>query len=386
MGNIKFYFLTVFVGIIFISCEKTNSTSSQNLAYTSWKLFEIRSSETPEILTYPAEEFPYIIEFQGNSDVYFPRSCNAHYGNYTTNENGYITFSFGTMTEVYCEGLYEWEMRVVTKLPNAETYAISADKLTIYCGTTTLIFKRFALKDNILANTEWKIDDYKFLGFDESLNDYTLFKKNYTGNIEDGWGTFVRFTSEGKFVSFDQQPCGNSCFKKVYGSYSMTATDELIISIDSVNVDCTRTGADGENKTEIRNGSKIAFKILNYSNNGFQLQKIGTTQNNLVGKWYTTDYHAGGNDTIIFTENMRVENYLDFIHPIQWLYLASSYYFTYSLSDNLVTITYHFPNGEPVSETFQYILNGNNLKIKGFSNPFSDTLEARSDVNFIKVK
>ncbi|MCZ2102112.1 MAG: lipocalin family protein [Chitinophagales bacterium] len=104
----------------------------------------------------------------------------------------------------------------------------------------------------------------------------------------------------------------------------------------------------------------------------------------IVGKWVTSDYNAGHNDTITFTSSMRVEDYFIFSHTT--LYPASSYYYTYSLTDNKITITSHQPEIEAYSEIFEFILNGNSLKIKGFSNPFSLSNEARADVNFTKIK
>jgi hypothetical protein len=66
-------------------------------------------------------------------------------------------------------------------------------------------------------------------------------------------------------------------------------------------------------------------------------------------------------------------------------YSSPDFYFTYSWSEDNITFTSHFQN-EMYSETFQYVLSGNHLLIKGFSNPFSVTAEARSDVNFTKVE
>jgi len=106
--------------------------------------------------------------------------------------------------------------------------------------------------------------------------------------------------------------------------------------------------------------------------------------NLLIGKWHTSDNNSGNNDTIHFTADMRVEDYFMFVHTA--MYPASSYYFTYSLTENTVTITSYQPENAEFSETFNYILNGNLLTIKGFSNPFSITEEARTDVHFTKIE
>jgi len=126
---------------------------------------------------------------------------------------------------------------------------------------------KILVNNNFLSNTEWRITT-DFLGRDETVDEYSFSTESF---IFEPWGNFVYFSSDGTFCSFDRQECGNSCFTNVYGKYSLPENDKLVISVDSVNINCT--GAGGENKTEIRNGSKITFKILNFSTYGFQLQK-----------------------------------------------------------------------------------------------------------------
>jgi len=109
----------------------------------------------------------------------------------------------------------------------------------------------------------------------------------------------------------------------------------------------------------------------------------------LVGKWLTSDYHAGDSDTIDFTEDFCAREYFGYIGAYQIipaLYIGP--YVTYSLSGNNITFTLHifYPSAEKIDETFKYVLTKNTLTIKGFSNPFSDTLEARSDVHFTRVE
>lgn len=108
------------------------------------------------------------------------------------------------------------------------------------------------------------------------------------------------------------------------------------------------------------------------------------SENLLIGKWLTSDYNAGHSNTIHFTADMRVEDYFMFAHTT--MYPASSYYFTYSLTENKIEITSHQPENAEFSEIFEYVLNNNLLIIKGFSNPFSLTNEVRTDVHFTKVE
>jgi heat shock protein HslJ len=373
MKTFNFFSLTILAGIMFVSCEPETTTTSQNLADTAWKLVELQNSETSETEEYPSQENSYIIEFNGNNDVAFPNHCNISAGKYFTDENGNISFSdFYPSTKVYCGSLSYWEDTVCQNLFYSQTYKVSADKLTIICGTTTLIFRKVVLQENnILSNTEWKIANYHFLGQYPNTENYALTLHGESENIGDNWGTFVRFTDEGTFISFDRQPCGNSCFTAVYGRYSVQDNSTLILLVDSVNVDCT--GADGTNETEIRNGEEIRFEILNYSPAAFQLQKEGTVPNsNIIGQWCSSDR------TIVFTEDMHIFEYFP-------QYLSTDNYFTYSLLSDSITVTFHQQDNS-FNERFKYILDGEELTIYGFSNPFSVTNEVRTDVVFARCE
>jgi heat shock protein HslJ len=268
MRSSNIILIAFIAGLSFTACEMETENDSQTLANTAWKLVEVRNSKPSEVLTYPTSEYPYIIEFMGSRTVNFPRHCNYLRGYYTADESGIIAFEyFGNGTEIYCPGITEWEMQVVSNLQKAEKYQLSSDKLTITCGTTKLVFKSFVQKDNPLSNSEWRIDP-NYLGLDEKVNEYSLYVES--DDIY-SWGNFVRFFSDGTFCSFDTQFCGNSCFTNVYGKYSMPADNVLTISVDSVNFNCS--GAGGENKTEIRNGNEITFKISDFNKNGLQLKK-----------------------------------------------------------------------------------------------------------------
>ena len=268
---------------IFASCNKdtndrqANSSSNKkknNISLNNqWKLVRVEDKETSEILEYPSNEFPYIIEFKNNNDVYFLSHCNYSNGNYTVDENGNISFSgFMPGTEMLCPGITYWEDLIIGNFTMNWTYQplkyiVNSTKLTITCGQTTLVFKKIFQQDNLLSNSEWRIGP-DFLGRDETVSEYLFSRESV---IFEPWGNFVRFFLDGTFCSFDRQMCGNSCFTTVLGKYSLLENEKLVLSVDSVNFNCT--GAGGENKTEIRNGSEITFKILNFSTYGFQLQK-----------------------------------------------------------------------------------------------------------------
>ena len=113
------------------------------------------------------------------------------------------------------------------------------------------------------------------------------------------------------------------------------------------------------------------------------------TENLLVGKWLVSANHRfRGDSIIVFTEDFYVRQYLDYIfanQAIPDLYLPP--FVTYSLLDDNITFSIHFsyPDTRKIDETFKYVLNGNSLTIKGFSNPFSATEEIRTDVHFTKI-
>lgn len=113
-------------------------------------------------------------------------------------------------------------------------------------------------------------------------------------------------------------------------------------------------------------------------------EKVEPSVDSIVGKWVSSNNNSIHNNTIYFTSSKRVEDYFIFAHKA--LYEESSYYFTYSLIGNDIEITNHQPDRAEYSETFHYISEGNSLKIKGFSNPFSLTNEEKTDVHFTRVK
>lgn len=138
-----------------------------------------------------------------------------------------------------------------------------------------------------------------------------------------------------------------------------------------------------KNKIKLRNLVATAICLT-----GFMLffscnNDDAPTDNSIIGKWVTTDYNSAHNDTIHFTADKRVEDYFLFAHTA--LFPVSSYYYTYTLTENNIKITSHQPESNEFSETFEYLINGNSLTIKRFSNPFSITQEVRTDVHFTKI-
>jgi hypothetical protein len=140
-----------------------------------------------------------------------------------------------------------------------------------------------------------------------------------------------------------------------------------------------------KNKFNLRNVVTIVICLV-----GFTVFSSCDKDDNqaLVGKWITSDYHAGDSDSIVFTEDFYVREYFGYIFANQTIpALYSGHYVTYSLSGNTITFTLHYfyPSAGKIEETFKYVLNKNSLTVKGFSNPFSDTKEMRRDVHFTRI-
>ena len=93
----------------------------------------------------------------------------------------------------------------------------------------------------------------------------------------------------------------------------------------------------------------------------------------IVGKWVTSDNHAGKSDTIVFTEDFKVLQYFNIPPTVH-----------YSLSGNKITFTSDWWwDGEieyaGLRGEFEYILKRNSLILKEFS-------YTRTDVKFTRVQ
>lgn len=123
--------------------------------------------------------------------------------------------------------------------------------------------------ESFLTVTEWKIDNY--LGLDKSVKEYSMSPRKDMGNMEEAWGTFVVFSENGTFQSFERQMCGNSCFKTIYGKYFLEVNNKLIISVDSVKTECWVTNH--TEKIEKRIGEVSRFSISK-NNDDLKLSKL----------------------------------------------------------------------------------------------------------------
>ena len=130
-----------------------------------------------------------------------------------------------------------------------------------------------------------------------------------------------------------------------------------------------------KNKFNLRNVLAIAICLV-VSTAFVGCDNKEKPENSIVGKWSETSPHFGFLPRIIvFTEDLRVEQYFDHIFP--------DVVVNYSIYGNNITFVPYPYRGGP---TFEFILNGNSLIIKRFSNPFSLTEEARFDVHFRRIE
>ena len=91
---------------------------------------------------------------------------------------------------------------------------------------------RYASKtENILANTNWKVDDVPFENKEQKI--YTLSAISETDSYDAHWGHFISFT-EKTFTSSYSAPCGNDCFTSVSGEYLFVAIMTIKIKVSSI--------------------------------------------------------------------------------------------------------------------------------------------------------
>ena len=144
------------------------------------------------------------------------------------------------------------------------------------------------------------------------------------------------------------------------------------------------------NQLNLRNVVAIAIFFVGFTVfSGCESKQDIVDNNALIGKWVRSHSLIEGR-VIVFTEDYRVEQYLDHIYRNTTIpvYYPFSFYVTYSISGNRITFTVHrfYPTAYSFSETYGFSLRGNSLTIEAFSNPFSGTFEGRHSVSFTRVQ
>lgn len=110
------------------------------------------------------------------------------------------------------------------------------------------------VENDYLKNTSWSIN--LLLGLDSLQSNYILYKPRVEQDIWDAYGDFVYFTDSSTFISYYSAPCGNDCFRTVYGKYKLYSGDFIELNVDSVSYD-----GDCWVPTEYRNGKKLMYSI-----------------------------------------------------------------------------------------------------------------------------
>jgi hypothetical protein len=100
-------------------------------------------------------------------------------------------------------------------------------------------------------------------------------------------------------------------------------------------------------------------------------------QQDIVGMWIKeTTYSDGTGDTIVFTNDFRVEKYFKY-------YEEEGCRITYKLKVDTIFISVNSDN-HMVELSFKYSITGNKLTIFSFTYPFSAVAVERKDVVFIR--
>jgi hypothetical protein len=131
----------------YFACERANNNNTllaggEILEESQWKLYAIVDNTTHINRIYPKDSNPYIIYFKKDGIVEFPYHCNISNGKYEIRNDGTISFDgFYPATEMYCEGLYDWEWSVVDNLLKSKNYFMTNAYLTINCEENLLYFE-----------------------------------------------------------------------------------------------------------------------------------------------------------------------------------------------------------------------------------------------------
>jgi hypothetical protein len=107
-------------------------------------------------------------------------------------------------------------------------------------------------------------------------------------------------------------------------------------------------------------------------------EEYDVQQNNLVGTWIKeTIYSDITGDTIVFTNDLRVEDYFKYE-------IDKGCNIGYKLKVDTVVFSVIGPSSFIVEQGFKYSVNGNKLTIFRFTYPFSFISVEREDIVFIR--
>lgn len=117
----------VLMTVLLLSCQ----TQNHSLTDVEWKLTSLNGTD------YATAE-PITLTFTGDNKVAGHAGCNRYFGSYT--HSGSI-IGFGNMgaTKMYCDGKMETEDAFMKALAEVNGYSISAEKLQLKAGETTVL-------------------------------------------------------------------------------------------------------------------------------------------------------------------------------------------------------------------------------------------------------
>jgi len=121
--------------VSFTGCKGDRyEVTDQQLIGKQWRLDYIEDASTGEKEYYPLSSLSYTLNFNSDGTTEFPYHCNLSHAEYSLDKNGTITFRVGSMTELYCNFISEWESKLVSLLNEAKTYKILRNMLIISCS------------------------------------------------------------------------------------------------------------------------------------------------------------------------------------------------------------------------------------------------------------
>lgn len=85
---------------------------------------------------------------------------------------------------------------------------------------------------NYLNETCWHTS--QLLCLDVATTEYTLTAIPVLPEGKYHYGDFVNFVDSANFISYYSAPCGNDCFRSVYGKYNFRKDNEIIFLVDSI--------------------------------------------------------------------------------------------------------------------------------------------------------
>ena len=137
--KIKLLLCLLILGIT--SCETSEETQVYELRNTRWKV--VCFNEDSEVQNAPSNSESVELVFRGDSMISLSNCCNFHSAKYAVKENNFIEIKEpSAMTLMLCgDEENKWQDILLSHLPNAESYQIERNVLTIHAQGGKLVFR-----------------------------------------------------------------------------------------------------------------------------------------------------------------------------------------------------------------------------------------------------